>query len=242
MTTLEQGKTVADFVRDNYKTSDVFKKHGIDFCCGGKKSLAKVCDQHGLELSQLESELEEVVKNEPQEHDFASWKPGFLIDYIENVHHEYVNRSLPLLIEYANKVARVHGDANPENVLIAELVARINGELTAHMKKEELLLFPNAKRLEKAIEKASEFAAPPFSKFQTSIDAMEFEHDAAGDICKEIRKLSNNYTPPAHACNTYRVLYSKLEEFEDDLHQHVHLENNILFPKILEMEAQIKQA
>jgi regulator of cell morphogenesis and NO signaling len=231
--------TVAEIVADNYKTADVFKSHGIDFCCGGKKSVKKVCEQKGLNYEAISEELENLANETNLEHDYNSWKLSFLIDFIVNTHHTYVKNNIPLITQYAEKVAMVHGDHNPENIEIARLFREISEDLAGHMQKEELILFSNIKRMEQAAENNEDFVAPPFGKLANPINMMEMEHDTVGDLGKQIAELSNNYQPPVHACNTYRVLYAKLEEFENDLHKHIHLENNILFPKAIKMEERL---
>ncbi|MGB0404052.1 MAG: iron-sulfur cluster repair di-iron protein [Salibacteraceae bacterium] len=234
--------TIAQIVAENYKTADVFKKHGIDFCCGGQRLISDVCKDQKLNFDSVITELELVLTTHKTEHNFNSWSISFLIDYIENNHHSYLNENLPIILQYAEKVATVHGDSHPETIEIFKLFKSIVNELTTHLKKEELMLFPNAKRLEKAIKEDLEFKLPPFEKFENPISAMENDHDLAGDLCKKISELSNNYQPPKDACNTYIVLYAKLKEFEDDLHKHVHLENNILHPKLIKLEAMLEQA
>ncbi|MBD81514.1 MAG: iron-sulfur cluster repair di-iron protein [Crocinitomicaceae bacterium] len=230
--------TIAEIVADNYKTADVFKQHGIDFCCGGKKTVETVCEQKGIDFTTLSEELSAVFNEKKPTEDFNSWELDFLIDYIANTHHKYIESNVPLIQEYADKVARVHGHHYIEVVEIAHLFREISAELIPHMKKEELILFPNIKRMVVSIRNNEPVLPAPFGSIQNPINMMEAEHDGAGDIIKKIAELSNNFQPPAEACNTYRVLYAKLQEFQDDLFQHIHLENNILFPKAIELEKQ----
>ena len=167
---------------------------------------------------------------------FNELDPRFLVDYILNIHHAYVRKNAPLLIEFTTKVARVHGQANPEVIEIAELFKELVSELELHMMKEENILFPYIKRLVAFQGSNKAWDKPPFGSVQNPISMMEMEHEHAGNAMAEIRKLSNHFTPPEHACTTYRVSYLKLKEFEEDLHKHVHLENNILFPKASALE------
>jgi regulator of cell morphogenesis and NO signaling len=148
-----------------------------------------------------------------------------------------VIENIPLIIQYSDKVARVHGENHPETVEINKLFHEVAIELSAHMQKEEMILFPFIKTMSKAKKEGTPMPAPPFGTVNNPIRMMEAEHENAGDIFKQIDKLSNNYTPPLAACNTYRVLYAKLQEFENDLHKHIHLENNILFPKAIQLES-----
>ncbi len=234
--------TVAEIVATDYRTAEIFKRHGIDFCCGGKKSIEKICSEKNLDAASLEKEilaLQETPKD--NEHNFNEWALAFLADYIVNVHHTYVNNNMNLITEFAQKVARVHGDHNTETREIAKLWDDVVAELTMHMKKEELVLFPYIKNLEKYSKgELSDFPSSHFGTVKNPIRMMENEHDLAGSLMKNIEILTNNFTHPGYACNTYRVLYAKLQEFQNDLHQHIHLENNILFPKAILLEESIK--
>jgi regulator of cell morphogenesis and NO signaling len=234
-------RTVAELVVEDYRAAEVFKKNGIDFCCGGKKTVAEVCRQKGMDASVLAAALSHL--NEApvagQRLDFQSWPLPFLADYIVNVHHRYVLEKVPQIMQYASKVAQVHGHAYTETVAIAEKFELLAEELIVHLKKEEHILFPYVKFLQEAKEGKAAIATPPFGSVQNPIQVMEAEHESAGDAMREIRALSDDFTPPESACNTYRVLYKLLEEFEADLHRHVHLENNILFPRAQELEASL---
>ena len=233
---ITEGITVAEVVTNNIKTADVFKKHGIDFCCGGGMSIKKACEKKNILFSKLEKELSSINNSTSNAYNYNSWKLDFLIDHIENIHHTYVTESTTLVLQYAAKVAKVHGHHYKEVVEINKLFIDVSQELAAHMKKEELILFPFIKQLVKADREEIKVNPPHFGTVNNPIKMMEEEHENAGDIFKEIKKLSNNYTPPESACNTFKALYSKLEEFEQDLHQHIHLENNILFPKAILLE------
>ena len=230
-------QTVGGLVAEDYRAAGIFKQYGIDFCCGGQKTVAEVCKQKGVPLSELEEKLSHLEGQPAQQRlQFNEWPLPFLIDYIINIHHTYVQEKLPQLLEYSRKVAKVHGHAYPETITIADKLETVAEELFAHLRKEELILFPYVKELWKAKEAGETVAAPPFHSAQNPIRAMEAEHEFAGATMAEIRELSQDFTPPEGACNTYRVLYALLEEFEEDLHQHVHLENNVLFPQAVELE------
>ena len=231
--------TVAEIVTENIKTAHIFKKYGIDFCCGGGITIEEACSKKGVDYTLLEKELVTVDMVVDQEHDYNKWDLHFLIDHIINVHHKYVEESIPLLLQYANKVAKVHGHHYVEVVEINSLFHEVAQELLAHMNKEELILFPYIKQLVKAKKEGSTLSRPHFGTVNNPIQMMEYEHENAGDIFKSIAKLSNDYTPPDEACNTFRALYAKLEEFEQDLHKHIHLENNILHPKAITLEKKI---
>ncbi|MBS1774002.1 MAG: iron-sulfur cluster repair di-iron protein [Bacteroidetes bacterium] len=225
------GATIGSIVTKDIRKAEVFKKLGIDFCCGGKKTLEQACKEKGLEESDVLLALENTNNNTGNTHDFDKWKISFLADYIINQHHTYVRDSTPLLSELSMKVSSMHGDKNPELININEKLGLLLKELATHMKKEEAILFPYIKKLEDNICNEVKF-----NNIQEAVWVMERDHDVAGDLMREIRELSNNYTTPVNACNSYKLLYYKLEEFENDLHRHVHLENNILFPKSIEIE------
>ncbi|WP_299121111.1 iron-sulfur cluster repair di-iron protein [uncultured Tenacibaculum sp.] len=232
-------KTVAAYVTENIKTAHIFKKHGIDFCCGGAVTVEKACKKNNVDQAILEKELSEVDKVVDKLQDFDSWSLDFLIVYIENLHHTYVRESLPLLSQYANKVAKVHGHHYEEVVIVNKLFHEVANELISHMQKEEQILFPFINQLVDAKKKKEVYKRPPFGTVNNPIKMMEHEHENAGGVLKEIARLTNNYTPPEGACNTFKALYAKLEEFEQDLHQHIHLENNILHPKAIKLEKEL---
>ena len=234
-----QTKTVADYVTENIKTAHIFKKHGIDFCCGGGVSIKKACEKNNVNFDELVNELNNLEKNTSYLNDYNKWELDFLIDFIKNTHHKYVEENLTLLKQYGDKVANVHGPHYSELLEIKDLIHTVSDELTVHMKKEELILFPFIKKLVSAQRDGAKVEIPNFETVDNPIKMMEEDHDNAGDIFKRISKLTNTYKTPEGACNTFKALYAKLEEFEDDLHQHVHLENNILFPKAKAIEASL---
>ncbi len=229
--------TIGEMARNDFRNAEVFKKLGIDFCCGGKKTLEQVCKDNNLDLNTVKAELEKnsQLNSRNAQHDFDSWPSSFLADYIVNVHHRYVRDNTQLLDELSEKVARKHGDHFAELPAIRSCVKQLLEELTEHMAKEEQILFPCIKQQEQNDSNESK----PACKFQSikhPIAVMENDHELAGTLLKQIRTLTNNYTTPPNACNSFNFLYKKLEEFESDLHQHIHLENNILFVKAQAVE------
>src|SRR5690554_1269341 len=240
METLKQ-KTVADLVTENIKTAHIFKKHGIDFCCGGGISVERACEKKGIDFETLEEELTQALAEQDRSYNYKLWTSDFLTDHIVNIHHAYIEENSPMLLQYADRVMKVHGHHYTELVEINDLVRRVVGELASHMKKEELILFPFIKKMVNAQKEGATLPRPPFGTVDNPIAMMEEEHDAAGELFREIAELSNNYTPPPSACNTYKAFYAKLEEFENDLHLHVHLENNILIPRAKQMEKTVLQ-
>lgn len=227
-------KTVAQIVASDMRTATIFKKYGIDFCCGGGKPVTEACKGKEVEASTIFSEIDNLDVSKA-ETDYNKMDLDVLANYIKEVHHSYVLEASPIILQFADKVAKVHGHSYPENIAIAKLFREVALELEQHMMKEEGILFPHIINLAIANRK-EESISVPFGSVQNPIKMMEHEHDSAGDIFKEIERLTNNYTPPAHACNTYKALYHHLKEFQDDLHIHIHLENNILFPKAIKME------
>ena len=233
-------RTVGEIVADDYRTAGVFKKFGLDFCCGGGKPVAEACKQKGIELDTLLEELETATNDGDDSHNYKEWSPGLLIDYIEQRHHRFVRSKLPEIEIYAKKVAKVHGERNPElNDILREFMM-LKDELLSHLEKEEQLLFPYIKELEEADQAGEKMEKEPdFRRVEDPVKMMEVENDEAGEAMANIQKWSKNFTPPEDACASYRVLFQNLEGFQDDLHKHVHLENNILFPKALELEKRL---
>ncbi|HEY0679847.1 MAG TPA: iron-sulfur cluster repair di-iron protein [Chitinophagaceae bacterium] len=233
----ESDQTLGQLAAKDLRKAEIFKKYGLDFCCGGKKTVKEACAEKGIDVTKVEQELQKAETypaSRPLPYD--EWELGFLADYIVNTHHTYVRKTLPDLVAYANKVASVHGMRHPELTEIFVLVREINAELSAHLVKEEKVLFPFIKELVAAKTNGQPMHASAFGTVQSPIHMMELEHELAGEHMEKIRQLSNNFTLPEDACASYSLLYRKLAEFEDDLHLHVHLENNILFPKAVELE------
>jgi regulator of cell morphogenesis and NO signaling len=222
--------SLGEIVTLDFRTAEIFKDAGIDFCCGGKKSLEQACMEKNIPAGQLVSKIEALARR-PADNakNFSEWDLGFLSDYIVNTHHKYVLRTLPQLTGYTKKLAEVHGDRHSELREVADLFVKINEELLQHMKKEEYVLFP-------AIKEALKTGSPEARlKIASEISRMTGEHEFAGGAMDKINVITNSYTVPDDGCNTYRVAFALLQQFEDDLHVHVHLENNILFPKALKL-------
>ncbi|MCM0080330.1 iron-sulfur cluster repair di-iron protein [Geomonas sp. Red32] len=224
--------TVGEIVAKDFRTAGVFEKYGIDFCCGGNIAVAKLCHEKGIDARELGQELEK-ASAEPIErsHNYNAWELPFLADYIVNTHHAYLKESMATIEAYAAKIAQVHGERHPEVVKIAEIFSKIAADMTLHLREEEEILFPAIKKLS---DKRKAGAAPDSGDLESlrgTLTTVTHEHDEIGEAVHAIRDLSGNYRVPGDVCNTFMVTYQKLKEFEDDLHKHVHLENNILFPK-----------
>lgn len=237
---IETTKTVSEIVAADYRTAVVFESYGIDFCCGGKISIDQACKNNDVNPADLMENLEQAIKTPNKTAaDYNSWPLDLLADYIEKKHHRYVEERIPVLRIYLNTVCGVHGDNHPELNEINELFEASVGQLTTHMKKEELILFPFVRTMVKAKSTKTKLEPPHFGTVKNPIEAMMKEHDNEGERFRVIAALSNNYTVPADACNTYMVTFAYLKEFEEDLHLHIHLENNILFPKATAMEKEL---
>lgn len=230
--------TVAEIVTKNIRTADIFKKNGIDFCCGGNVLASDICQRKNIDFEQIKRDIDNLDQPDSREN-YDEWALDFLVDYIINTHHRYVSESNELISEYAEKVARVHGHHYKEVIEINRLFQRVARELSTHMHKEEMVLFPYVKRLMLTKRGNSTMTPPPFGTIMNPIRMMESDHDEAGDILKAIEELTNGFTPPEGACNTFKALYSSLKVYQDDLFRHVHLENNILFPKAIELEKEL---
>ncbi|MCB0539392.1 MAG: iron-sulfur cluster repair di-iron protein [Bacteroidetes bacterium] len=230
---------VGDVVASDYRTASVFKNHKIDFCCKGNRTIEEVCQKAQLETERLIEELtQSTEKSNNATTDFASWDSDLLADYIEKKHHRYVEQKIPELKAYLNKIVKVHGQRHPELIEIEALFTASAQELLQHMKKEEKILFPFVR----AMGRCEQLNRPHFGTMQNPIRMMMHEHDNEGERFRKIAALSDNYTPPADACTTYKVAFAMLKEFEEDLHLHIHLENNILFPRAIEAEKTMSYA
>ena len=230
---------VGEVVAMDYHAASIFKFHNIDFCCKGGRSIEEVCSTNNIDADVLVGKLSETMQEKAaSETDYGSWELDLLADHIEKKHHKYVEQKIPELEAYLNKIAKVHGDRHPELIEIQQLFKASVGELTVHMKKEEFILFPYVKKMMNNPTQEK----PPFGTVENPIQMMQNEHDNEGERFRKIAALSNNYTPPADACTTYKVAFAMLKEFEEDLHLHIHLENNILFPKAIEKEKALNEA
>ncbi len=232
-------KTIGEYVADDFRTAAVFSKYGIDFCCKGQRTIAEACEKKQISSKVLEDEITTVMQSTSDGGiDFKSWPLDLLIDYIEKTHHRYVEEKSSVLFMFLDKLCKVHGGRHPELFQINKLFVEGAGELAKHMKKEELILFPFIKKMLNAQKTNQEITVPHFGTVDNPIAMMQDEHTIEGERFAKIAELTNNYVPPADACETYRVTFAMLKEFEADLHKHIHLENNILFPgaKVLEKQ------
>lgn len=234
--------TIGELVAHHYRTAEVFSRHGIDFCCGGKRTLANACKEKDLAWETLSEELTQAVEApEMPSQNTDKWAPDFLAEYIEHTHHQYLRENLPLLHQCTAKIANVHGARHPELKVVQKQVELLAGDLLEHLTKEEQILFPYIKALCAAQREHTGVPRMPFGSVENPIHVMENEHDYAGTLLENLRDLTNGFTPPADACDTYIVTFAKLRELDNDLRWHVHLENNVLFPKAVLLEKILEQ-
>ncbi len=227
---------IGELVAQDYRVASVFKKHHIDFCCNGARSIQEACDTQNINVDALITQLNEAgTSRDASGTDFQSWPLDLLADYVEKKHHRYVEAKIQEITPFLEKIVCVHGERHPELLEVAQLFQESAADLTAHMSKEEGILFPHIRKMVAAQQNGT-VAEAPFGTVQNPIKVMMSEHDNEGERFRKIAELTNDYTPPEDACNTYRVTFAMIQEFEDDLHLHIHLENNILFPKAIKME------
>lgn len=228
-------QSIASLVLKNHQIVPVLEKYSIDYCCRGKGNLADACREKGIELSKVLNEIDAIHKpNMGRMMPFVEMSQAQLVNHIIVNHHYYVKHAMPMISSHVEKIVRKHGEHYPYMIIVRDLFEGIQKEMDLHMQKEELVLFPRIVQAEK------ELAADPQHAFtknelRAPISMMETEHEHAGDSMFEIRRLTNSYMIPTGACTTFQVCLAELREFENDLHQHVHLENNILFPRALQM-------
>lgn len=236
---------IGALVADDYRTAGIFAEAGIDFCCNGNRNIETACNEQNISTAELVSKLQQVVTapsgNADAMSDFKYWPLDLLTDFIEKKHHRYAATQIPIIRSYLEKIVTVHGDRHPELAEIKMHFDACAAELAAHMKKEESLLFPFIRQMVQAGQAGGKKIAAPFGTVQNPIRMMMHEHDTEGERFRKIKELSNHYTTPDDGCLTYRTAFTTLQAFEQDLHLHIHLENNILFPKSIELEQSLAQ-
>ena len=227
---------VGDIVVNNYKTGAVFQEYGIDYCCKGNRKIEDACQEENVVVEDLLTKLASIsMESQSEDNDYISWELDRLANHIQEKHHKYVEQAITELKPLLAKMVEVHGEKHPELLEVQEIFNQMAGELVVHMKKEELMLFPGIKKMVRAKNSGE---VVNLRSVKSPIMAMVHDHDAQSEMSKALIQTTDNFTSPGDACNTYRVTYAKLKEFMDDLYMHLHLENNILFPKaeILETE------
>lgn len=228
---------LTDLVARDFRAGAVLDRYGLDYCCGGARSLAEGCAQRGINLAALLSELEALS---PESREHVADDPASLINHIVQHHHAYVRASMPMIQEHLAKVVAAHGANHAELTAVEAEFSKVVRELSQHMMKEEQVLFPYIRALASA---AGSGGPPPpdmFGTVQNPVRMMEIEHQVVGEALTAIRDLTGGYQPPADACATYRLVLQELTAFERDLDAHVHLEDHVLFPKAVELESDIE--
>ncbi len=234
--TVATEKTVRELALESSSATRVFEKLGIDYCCGGNRSLEEACRTANLKVEQVLESLAVADKTALAAHDDRDWQSepvSALIAHIQKTHHSYTREEIARLRPLFDKVCSVHGKNHPELLEIRDTFQALAQELSAHLMKEEMILFPYILKMEADKE---QLARAPFGSVQNPVSMMEHEHDSAGNALRAMKQASDGYTAPPNACVSYQTLYQALAEFEADLHRHIHLENNILFPRAVAME------
>lgn len=246
MTIQVDGKTtVRDMVGRYPRTRPVFEQYGIDYCCGGGKSLAEAAGEHDLKLPALVDALVKTLEADPSklqadQRDWHSAPLGELVNHIITVHHRYLNTALPRLRSLVPTVLKAHGAQHGETLRqVQDLFNALDAELSSHLMKEEQVLFPYIVAIEAGISSGDPRPPAPFGSARNPIRQMEHEHENAGQALAKLREVTHDYTLPADACPTFIAMFEELQRMEADLHEHIHLENNILFPRAIELESNL---
>ncbi len=236
-------RTVGSIVAEDYRAAAVLTKYGIDFCCKGGRSVQEVCEKGNIDQGQLAEDITTLLARDAKSGDDArTWPLDKLADHVETVHHRYVGERGPIIQQYMAKLCKVHGDRHPELFTINEEFNTCIGAMAMHMKKEELILFPFVRNLAKSERTGEPFKTPRFGSVENPVKTMMDDHNDEGERFDRMRAVSGNFTTPADGCSTYAAAFSMLKEFEEDLHLHIHLENNIMFPRAIELEKTLAHA
>ncbi|GAB2475793.1 iron-sulfur cluster repair di-iron protein [Luteococcus sediminum] len=230
---IDTSTTLGDLVAQDMRRARLLEQHGLDYCCNGQRSLAQAAAEAGLDVDALARDLD--LPEAPTAHTTQPLANAALAHDIVDTHHAYLWQEMPRLQALVDKVFQVHGEKHPELARVREAYTAAVADLEPHLTKEERVLFPAISKL----EKTQAPVAFPFGNLANPIRQMMAEHDVVGDLFKEMRSLTDGFTPPEGACNSYRAMLSGLDEMEQDLHLHIHKENNVLFPQVLQLEEEI---
>lgn len=235
---MKENQIIGELVARDYRTASVFKKYSIDFCCQGNRTIEEACEKKNIDTKKVLEDLVAMMEAKSESTtDYQSWPLDLLADYIEKKHHRYVQEKTLEIQPYLDKICKVHGDRHPELSEINTLFKISATDLLNHLQKEELVLFPFIKTMMAALKSNEKIEQPHFGTVENPIAMLKHDHEAEGDLFAKISELTNNYTPPIDACETYKVTFAMLKDYQQDLHKHIHLENNILFHKAKELEA-----
>jgi len=240
---LTKDETVSDIVHRDYRTADVFRQHEIEYCCGGKLPLHVACEMKGLDTEKILKELEQVTRDvriSSSELDFNDWDIDFLTDYLVNIHHQYVRKALPQLKDHLDRFADGHKKKFAYLEELQKSVNQFSRTVLVHMDQEEEIIFPYIRQIAHAYHSRASYASLLVRTLRKPVeDIMQHEHDVTSKMLKRWRELTNNYTTPSHACISHQVVFKKMREVDNDIVQHLHLENNYLFPKAISMEKEL---
>jgi regulator of cell morphogenesis and NO signaling len=240
--TIAIDKTVRELAVENPNSTRIFEKLGIDYCCGGNQPLRETCQRANLQLDEVLDSLEKASQALSVTQNDRDWQLeplSSLIKHIQSTHHKYTREEIARLGPLFEKVCSVHGNSHAELLEVREIFQGLAQELNNHLMKEEVILFPHILRMEAAMTGNGPIARPPFGSVQNPVSMMEHEHDSAGSALRAMSQATNGYSVPANACVSYQTLYQALSVFEADLHRHIHLENNILFPRAVALEKEM---
>lgn len=241
---IDRNQTVAAIVNSDYRTADVFRKYNIEYCCGGKFPLHIACEMNGLDEAQVMKDLGNAVRdvNTSNTLDFNGWHIDFLTDYIVNVHHHYLRSALPDIRDYVDRFAQGHRKKYEYLDELQHTVGQLHRTFIPHLEQEEEIIFPYIRQISHAYYSRESYASLLVRTLRKPVEEiMAHEHDTTGKLIQRMRALTSDYTPPENACISHRVTFHKLREVDNDIVQHLHLENNILFPKAIAMEKELLQ-
>jgi regulator of cell morphogenesis and NO signaling len=239
---IDQNLLVSDIVSNDYRTADVFRKYGIDFCCGGKWSLKTVCETRNLDITIIKNELEEAVRTVHLSNKlrFDDWDIDFLTDFIINVHHQYLRKALPEAKDYLVDFTEGHQKKFPFLLDVLKVFVDLSKEMFPHLQEEEEIIFPYIRQISHAYHSKESYAGLLVRTLRKPVEnVMNHEHESVNRSLHELRQLTDHYTLPERACVSHKVTYLKLLEIDNDLVQHLHLENDILFPRAIAMEKEL---
>lgn len=241
-TAIDKATAVTDIVRNDYRTADVFLKYDIDFCCGGKWPLEMVCSSKGLDIEEILQQLTLASKTVQISNSlrFHDWSTGFLIDFIVNVHHEYLKNNLSIVLEYVNRFMKGHLKKFPELLPLQDILTKLHKDILTHLLSEEEVFFPYIRQISNAHLHREPYASLLVKTLRKPLQvAMHNEHDLMNKLLQQMRNLTNNYMLPENACVTHRVTFQKLQELDNDLTQHLYLESHVLFPRAIAIEKEL---
>ncbi len=233
-------RTLADIVTADSRSAAVFERAGLDYCCRGHQTLAGAAAARGLDAAAIIADLDVLASEDADGQTCESWPDlSLLITHIVTKHHAYVRATSPVLTAWLDKLVTRHGGRHPELGELRDIFAAMSADMASHMVKEEHILFPFIGAIATAYQTGQPLPTAPFGSIQNPIRMMECDHEGTGAELERMRALTENYAPPADACTTFRMCYEELARFEADMHRHVHLENHVLFPRAVRMEASV---